>query len=105
MDLVADLRAEISAWWEGKVLPERKAATEKGGDAVVSAASGTSGGGGGGPLRIITQGQEVSPELDEKTLIETRFKDLQLCYVSQGRGAGSAGFNRGSADTPQFPGK
>ena len=106
MDLVADLRAEISAWWEGKVVPERNAATEKGGGAVVTAATAPqASGSGGGPLRIITQGQEVSPDLDEKTLIETRFKDLQLCYVSQGRGAVPAGFNRGSSETPQFPGK
>ena len=107
MDLVADLRAEIAAWWEGKVVPERKG----GGDAQATPAaaavggSGSGSGSGSGPLRIITQGQEISPELDEKTLIETRFKDLQLCYVSQGRGAVPAGFNRASSETPHFPGK
>lgn len=32
-----------------------------------------------GPIRMITQGQELTPELDEKTLQEMMFKDSQVC--------------------------
>jgi ubiquitin carboxyl-terminal hydrolase 34 len=91
LDLVADLRAEISAWWEGKVAQERMAsANEK---PIV-------GGSTDGPLRIITQGQEITAEMDEKTLLEARFKDLQLCYVSQGALRGA--FNRDEYDLTTF---
>lgn len=31
-----------------------------------------------GPLRIITQGQELSSEYDERTLIDAGFKDNQV---------------------------
>jgi ubiquitin carboxyl-terminal hydrolase 34 len=31
-----------------------------------------------GPLRLITQGQEISSDVDEKTLIDFGFKDLQV---------------------------
>ena len=37
-----------------------------------------------GPLRLITQGQEINCETDEKNLAEMSFKDLQLVFVSQG---------------------
>jgi hypothetical protein len=37
-----------------------------------------------GPLRLITQGQEISSDIDEKALIDFGFKDLQLVFVSQG---------------------
>lgn len=33
-----------------------------------------------GPLRIITQGQELTTEFDEKTLGELGFKDNQVNY-------------------------
>ena len=78
-DLVADLRAEISAWWEGKA-PKIDS----------------------GPLRLITQGQEISCETDEKTLAEMGFKDLQLVFVSQGNRMQSG---RNAAEIPPFPGK
>lgn len=41
-----------------------------------------------GPLRIITQGQELSSEYDERSLGDAGFKDNQIVYVSLGgRGA------------------
>ncbi len=33
---------------------------------------------GDGPIRMITQGQELTTELDEKTLGEMQFKDMQV---------------------------
>ena len=63
-DLVADLRAEITAWWESKLANPNLETV--------------------GPLRLITQGQEINCETDEKNLAEMSFKDLQLVFVSQG---------------------
>lgn len=79
-DLVADLRAEITAWWESKA-PKIDV----------------------GPLRLITQGQEISLDTDEKTLGEMGFKDLQLVFVSQGARMGQ---NVASSrnEVPPFPG-
>jgi len=57
-DYVADLRAEVAKWWE--TLPT--------GGVIL----------GDGPIRIITQGQELTPDLDEKTLLEMGFKDMQV---------------------------
>ncbi|XP_049955909.1 ubiquitin carboxyl-terminal hydrolase 34 [Schistocerca serialis cubense] len=57
-DYVADLRAEVAHWWNPRAAD--------------------------GPIRIITQGQELTTELDEKTLQEMGFKDLQLVFVSVG---------------------
>jgi hypothetical protein len=32
------------------------------------------------PFRLISQGHELTPDLDEKTLADVGFKDLQVCY-------------------------
>ncbi len=69
IDLVADLRAEVAAWWEAK------RQQQKGGGEGESI---------GGPLRLLTQGQELSTDMDEKALGELGFKDQQLVLVSQG---------------------
>lgn len=55
-DYVAELRAEVTVWWESlhKSSPND------------------------GPIRIITQGQELTTEFDEKTLSEVGFKDMQV---------------------------
>ena len=98
-DLVADLRAEITAWWENKaLLTFAKDKSDL------------------GPLRLITQGQEIGSEVDEKCLSEIGFKDMQLVFISQGaRGlggshghVGGSGHHRGFPDNlnlPPFPGK
>ena len=93
-DLVADLRAEITAWWENKaMLTFAKDKADL------------------GPLRLITQGQEIGSEVDEKSLSEIGFKDMQLVFISQGaRGLGSSGHVARSiafpnTDLPPFPGK
>ncbi|CAH1163705.1 unnamed protein product [Phaedon cochleariae] len=71
-DYIADLRAEIVKWCEG--LQQMKTETNentktKAGDTWI---------------RIITQGQELSIENDEKTLAEMGFKDNQMIYISVG---------------------
>ena len=58
-----------------------------------------------GPLRLITQGQEISQEVDEKALIDFGFKDLQLVFVSQGASSRSGGMSLHRQELPPFPGK
>ena len=93
-DLVADLRAEITAWWENRTAAFLKDKIDI------------------GPLRLITQGQEISADSDEKSLAEMGIKDLQLVFVSQGAasrgGLGTGGLRNqtgGHLDLPPFPGK
>ena len=85
-DLVADLRAEITAWWESKASNFTKETKLD-----------------GGPLRLISQGQEISADTDEKSLSELGFKDMQLVFVSLG--ARSGAFMKNSSEIPPFPGK
>ncbi|EDW39044.1 GL13871 [Drosophila persimilis] len=73
-DLIADLKAEVSKWWES--LQTGMAAPVLG--LLLS----------DGPLRIITQGQELTSDYDERSLGDAGFKDNQIVYVSLGgRGA------------------
>ncbi|CAG2184313.1 unnamed protein product, partial [Oppiella nova] len=37
-----------------------------------------------GPLRLLTQGQEITHDFDEKQLAEVGFKDMQIVFVSVG---------------------
>ncbi|XP_018562913.1 ubiquitin carboxyl-terminal hydrolase 34 [Anoplophora glabripennis] len=71
-DYVADLRAEIVKWCEGLQQmknEENDTNKTKGGDTWI---------------RIITQGQELTIDCDEKTLAEMGFKDNQMVYISIG---------------------
>ena len=91
-DLVAELRAEVTRWWEGvqrRHQQRQEEAQQQGGSgtqgaAAVSAASGSiltpilGAMLGDGPIRMITQGQELSADMDEKTLGEMQFKDCQV---------------------------
>ncbi|XP_060805071.1 ubiquitin carboxyl-terminal hydrolase puf isoform X2 [Amyelois transitella] len=73
-DLVAHLRAHVHVWWEKQIQ----------GEEGVTALSTD------GPLRMITQGQELTIDYDERTLYDMGFKDNQLVFVSvgvTGRGA------------------
>ncbi|XP_050671951.1 ubiquitin carboxyl-terminal hydrolase puf [Leptidea sinapis] len=70
-DLVAHLRAHVHVWWEKQIQGE---------DAVTSLAT-------DGPLRMITQGQELTIDYDERTLFDMGFKDNQLVFVSVGVGS------------------
>lgn len=61
-DYVAELRAEVTVWWESL---RAKPPTQS-----------------DGPIRIITQGQELVTEFDEKTLGEIGFKDSQVIWLA-----------------------
>ena len=94
-DLVAELRAEVTRWWESLCRQRREQET-----AVSSASVGpvhhqaTSTAAAAmmtpilgsmlvdGPLRLITLGQELSVDADEKTLAEMAFKDCQVNFIS-----------------------
>lgn len=82
-DLVADLKAEIAKWWEAL----QGGAKTSGATAPVLGLLLSE-----GPLRIITQGQEITAEYDERSLADVGFKDNQMVYVSLGgRGGGGGG--------------
>ena len=89
-DLVADLRAEVSRWWECLQRQQRAqrdatkgAVTSSDGSIMTSSATAlrTPVLGGmlnDGPIRMITLGQELTVDLDEKCLSEMQFKDRQV---------------------------
>lgn len=102
-DLVADLRAEITAWWEGKLSQLKAMAAEKQQHHPLFGSMMNE-----GTLRLITSGQEVSQDADEKSLMELGFKDFQVVFVSQGAANPHRGANRGihgDANIAPFPGK
>ncbi|XP_034239169.1 ubiquitin carboxyl-terminal hydrolase puf isoform X4 [Thrips palmi] len=80
-DYIADLRAEVAKWWES-VQPSPALGT------LLSE----------GPLRMITQGQELITDFDEKTLQEMGFKDMQMVFISMG--ASRPQKKRDSIDSP-----
>lgn len=88
-DLVADLKAEIAKWWESL----QGSIKNSGGAPVLGNLLSD------GPLRIITQGQEITSEYDERSLIDVGFKDNQMVYVSQG---GRSGRRRDHSDHPSM---
>ncbi|CAD6995071.1 unnamed protein product [Ceratitis capitata] len=78
-DLIAELKAEISKWWENLQV----STSSSGVSAPVLGLLLSD-----GPLRIITQGQELTSDYDERSLGDAGFKDNQIVYVSLGgRGA------------------
>ncbi|XP_064603807.1 ubiquitin carboxyl-terminal hydrolase 34-like isoform X2 [Liolophura sinensis] len=82
-DLITELRAEVARWWEALQIQQqqqRQAASHSGSmlSPILGAMLGD------GPIRMITQGQELTVDMDEKTLGEMQFKDMQLVLVSVG---------------------
>lgn len=77
-DLVAELRAEVARWWEGlhKQQMQRHQAEGGKGSSLLSPILGAMLG--DGPIRMITLGQELTVDMDEKTLGEMQFKDMQV---------------------------
>lgn len=76
-DLIGDLKAEIAKWYEnlqGKSCGDSSSSSSIGLGNVLT----------DGPLRIITQGQEITSEYDERSLMDVGFKDNQIVYVSLG---------------------
>ncbi|XP_058056030.1 ubiquitin carboxyl-terminal hydrolase puf [Anopheles bellator] len=114
-DLVADLKAEIAKWWETP--PEDKESVGVSGEGIgnipvpnctPTEAKTTPGGNtapvlglllNDGPLRIITQGQEITSEYDERSLADVGFKDNQMVYVSLG---GRSGRRREQTEHPSM---
>ena len=94
-DLVADLRAEISVWWENK-LALQGGGQELGGPSMLGSLLGNPIIGPAGPahLRLISQGQEITQDLDERSLAELGFKDLQTVFASLGTGPSRSSFSK-----------
>ncbi|KAG1678108.1 Ubiquitin carboxyl-terminal hydrolase 34 [Nymphon striatum] len=84
-DYIADLRAEVTVWWDQLQDQNKKLCSEA--EDNISSANLTPILGSmlaDGPIRMISQGQELTTDFDEKTLEEMSFKDLQLVFVSVG---------------------
>ncbi|XP_071450552.1 ubiquitin carboxyl-terminal hydrolase 34 [Hetaerina americana] len=77
-DYIADLRAEVTHWWESMQRARRKNNPTDGTLTTQVCALQD------GPIRMITQGQELTTDFDEKTLHEVGLKDLQLVFISTG---------------------
>jgi ubiquitin carboxyl-terminal hydrolase 34 len=80
-DLVAELRAEVTCWC--KKLQEKHDQTKQDQDTgkIGFSSPGSSFSPFSSltpPFRLISQGHELTPELDEKSLGEVGFKDLQV---------------------------
>lgn len=72
-DYVGELRAEIYHWFQSIYKKFKMNDDDKEHDRPFE-----------GTLRLISQGQELTHDLDEKTLSEVGFKDNQLVHVSVG---------------------
>lgn len=95
IDYVADLRAEVAKWWESLVqLKTREQEDSDGSNTVIGAMLQE------GPIRMITQGQELTIDCDEKTLGEVGFKENQMVYISMGVTRG--GKKRESMESPSL---
>lgn len=86
-DLVGELRAEVTRWWETVQLQHQKNQEEQLKQQQDKQSSSGTGSAlmpilgamlGDGPMRMITLGQELSVDLDEKTLSEMQLKDSQV---------------------------
>lgn len=73
-DYVGELRAEITNWWT-KLINKIKSGHELITNKKINLNF-------EGPLRLLSQGQEITSNLDEKTLVEMNFKDGQLVYIT-----------------------
>ncbi|XP_023268188.1 ubiquitin carboxyl-terminal hydrolase 34 [Seriola lalandi dorsalis] len=83
-DQVADLRAEVTHWYENlqKEQMNQQAQLQEFGQS--SRQAGDFPGGLMGPVRMISSGHELTTDYDEKTLHELGFKDMQMVFVSLG---------------------
>ncbi|PFX25818.1 Ubiquitin carboxyl-terminal hydrolase 34 [Stylophora pistillata] len=82
-DLVADLRAEVTFWCrqlQDKLKKDTQLVDGSSQHTPLSPFSPQL----HPPFRLISQGHELTPDLDEKSLAEVGFKDLQLVFVSVG---------------------
>nr|XP_012145219.1 PREDICTED: ubiquitin carboxyl-terminal hydrolase 34 isoform X2 [Megachile rotundata] len=101
-DYVADLRAEVAKWWDDTQNNQEKSSSTTNSSQNNSSVLGsllTD-----GPIRMITQGQELTIDFDEKTLQEMGFKDGQLVFISPGasRANGTGRCNKRDVDSPSL---
>ncbi|KTG46700.1 hypothetical protein cypCar_00027517, partial [Cyprinus carpio] len=82
-DQVADLRAEVTHWYENlqKDQLSQQAQLQEFGQ---TSRQQDFPGGLMGPVRMISSGHELTTDYDEKTLHELGFKDMQMVFVSLG---------------------
>ncbi|XP_069090498.1 ubiquitin carboxyl-terminal hydrolase 34 isoform X1 [Pleurodeles waltl] len=81
-DQVADLRAEVTHWYENlqkEQLNQQAQLQEFGQSSRKDFPGGLM-----GPVRMISSGHELTTDYDEKTLNELGFKDMQMVFVSLG---------------------
>lgn len=81
-DLVAELRSEVARWWDGlhkQQMAKHQAESGSHGNAMLSPILGAMLG--DGPIRMITLGQELTVDMDEKSLGELQFKDNQVVQI------------------------
>ncbi|CAG2161635.1 unnamed protein product [Oppiella nova] len=78
-DYVGELRAEVQHWWESLIQKYEDMIDKRPPFSNFNAASISD-----GPLRLLTQGQEITHDFDEKQLAEVGFKDMQIVFVSVG---------------------
>ncbi|GAB6022101.1 hypothetical protein CHUAL_006244 [Chamberlinius hualienensis] len=96
-DYIADLRAEVTHWWEMHHRVKKSTRQTPSSDSVEVSMDDSSESSPStmvspilgamltdGPIRIITQGQELTTDLDERTLGEIGLKDMQMMFVSVG---------------------
>jgi len=91
-DLVAELRAEVTRWWDTVCRPAQQRRADQEAAAAQAQRSDSASNVAqssvitpilgamliDGPMRMITVGQELSVDIDEKTLAEVGFKDSQV---------------------------
>uniref|UniRef100_T1IPZ0 ubiquitinyl hydrolase 1 n=1 Tax=Strigamia maritima TaxID=126957 RepID=T1IPZ0_STRMM len=85
-DYVAELRAEVTRWWEQlqRAQQQKRKSAETSTSAQECSETSSVMPPTEGPIRMISQGQELSADLDERTLQDMGFKDMQLVFVSVG---------------------
>lgn len=77
-DLVSELRAEVTHWC--KQLQEKIKNEQQGEDTTRHIPLSPFSPQLHPPFRLISQGHELTPDLDEKTLADVGFKDLQVFH-------------------------
>lgn len=90
-DYVADLRAEVAKWWDDTQNAQEKSAISTQNTGAQNSGSVLGSLLTDGPIRMITQGQELTIDFDEKTLQEMGFKDGQLVFISPGASRSNGG--------------
>lgn len=79
-NLVSELRAEVTHWWEDLQKQQPKQSTSASSPGIMSPLLGHMLG--EGPLRMISSGQELFVDMDERTLGDLHINDGQVSFVN-----------------------